>query len=378
MVFVARCNIVDEYSLRSALASIMGANPMKTILFLSLALVISTVGTSPQDARSARQPFHWTALSTGVEARLRGVSAASDQVAWASGSNGTVIRTTDGGATWQRLAIPGSEKLDFRDIDAVDENTAYALSIGPGELSRIYKTSDAGATWTQQFVNGDPKAFYDAMAFWDERRGVAVSDSVDGQFVILTTRDGGASWTRVPSPALPAALPNEGFFAASGTNVTVAAPDHVWLGTGAASEARVLHSSDGGRTWAVSKTPLAAGPSAGIFSIAFSGPRHGIVVGGDYKAEMAATDNAAVTADGGASWAPIKGLSGFRSVVAIVPGSPASIVAAGPSGTDASLDGGNTWTPITGPGFHAFSLAPRGSVGFGVGEKGTAGRLRRD
>ena len=124
----------------------------------------------------------------------------------------------------------------------------------------------------------------------------------------------------MPSAGLPAALPNEGFFAASGTNVTVAAPNHVWLGTGAASEARVLHSSDGGRTWAVSKTPLAAGPSAGIFSIAFNGQRHGIVVGGDHKAETAATDNAAVTADGGATWASIKGLSGFRSAVAFVPG----------------------------------------------------------
>ena len=231
---------------------------MKTILILALSLLVFS------------QPFHWTAVTTGVEARLRGVSAVSDRVAWASGTNGTVLRTTDGGASWHRLTIPGSEKLDFRDIDAVDERTAYALSIGPGELSRIYKTTDAGLTWTEQFVNRDPKAFYDAMAFWDAQRGVAVSDSVDGQFVVLTTRDGGASWTRVPSSALPAALPNEGFFAASGTNVTVAAPNHVWLGTGAASEARVLHSSDGGRTWAVSKTPLAAGPSAGIFSIAFS------------------------------------------------------------------------------------------------------------
>ncbi len=227
---------------------------MKTILILSLSLLVFS------------QPFHWTAVTTGVEARLRGVSAVSDRVAWASGTNGTVLRTTDGGVSWHRLTIPGSEKLDFRDIDAVDERTAYALSIGPGELSRIYKTTDAGLTWTEQFVNRDPKAFYDAMAFWDGQRGVAVSDSVDGQFVVLTTRDGGASWTRVPSAGLPAALPNEGFFAASGTNVTVAAPNHVWLGTGAASEARVLHSSDGGRTWVVSKTPLAAGPSAGIFS----------------------------------------------------------------------------------------------------------------
>lgn len=323
-------------------------------------------------------PLTWAPLSTGVGARLRGVSAVSDQVAWASGTNGTVLRTSDGGATWQTLAIAGAEKLDFRDIDAVDDKTAYALSIGAGELSRIYKTSDAGLTWVEQFVNRDPKAFFDAMAFWDAKRGVAVSDSVDGQFVILMTSDGGTSWVRVPPIALPPALPNEGFFAASGTNVTVAAPNHVWIGTGAASDARVLRSSDGGRTWAVSNTPLTAGPSAGIFSIAFSDATHGIVVGGDYKAEAVAGNNAALTADGGATWTAMKGLSGFRSAVAYVPERAASIVAVGPSGTDASSDGGKTWTPIAGSGFHAFSFARRGSVGYGVGETGSAGKLVRD
>ena len=349
---------------------------MPALLSLRIVLLMLSFGLlhSPAQAPGA---WRWTALPTGSSARLRGVSAVTDRVAWASGTNGTILRTTDGGATWQTLLVPGAEKLDFRDIDAVDETTAYALSIGSGELSRIYKTSDAGLTWSEQFVNRDAKAFFDAMAFWDAKRGVAVSDSVDGQFVILMTTNGGASWERVPAAALPPALPNEGFFAASGTNVTVAAPNHVWLGTGAASEARVLRSSDGGRTWAVAKTPLDASPSAGIFSIAFSDARHGAVVGGDYKAEAVAGNNAAITTDGGATWTPMKGLSGFRSVVAYEPGNAASMVAVGPAGTDVSADGGKTWTPIAGPGFHAFSFAPRSGVGFGVGEKGRAARLSR-
>ncbi len=348
---------------------------LRIILILSLFLGLAHVGASL--AQRAGEPFRWTPLSTGVEARLRGVSAVSDQVAWASGTNGTVVRTTDGGTTWSKLMVPGSEKLDFRDIDAVDDRTAYVLSIGSGELSRIYKTADAGLTWTEQFVNRDPKAFFDAMAFWDAKRGVAVSDAVDGQFVILTTTDGGASWVRVAPAGLPPALPNEGFFAASGTNVAVAAPNHVWIGTGAASEARVLRSSDGGRTWALSRTPLDAGPSAGIFSIAFSDATHGIVVGGDYKAESAVSNNAALTTDGGATWTPMKGLSGFRSVVAYVPGDGASIVAVGPTGSDVSTDRGKTWTSIPGPGFHAFSFPRKGTVGYGVGEKGSAAQLVR-
>ncbi len=174
---------------------------------------------------------------------------------------------------------------------------------------------------------------------------------------------------RVPAAALPPALPNEGFFAASGTNVTVAAPNHVWIGTGAASQARVLRSSDGGRTWALSRTPLDAGPSAGIFSIAFSDATNGIVVGGDFKAESAVSNNAALTTDGGVTWTAMKGLSGFRSVVAYLPGNGATIVAVGPAGTDVSSDRGKTWRPIPGPWLHAFSFARGGTVGFGVGKR---------
>jgi photosystem II stability/assembly factor-like uncharacterized protein len=343
---------------------------MIRLLTLSLGSIVAILALQPR----AESPS-WTSLTTGVTARLRGVSAVSDRVVWASGANGTVIRTTDGGATWTALKVPNSEKLDFRDIDAVDDHAAYALSIGPGEQSRIYKTTDAGATWTEQFVNHDPKAFYDAMAFWNANHGIAVSDSVDGQFVAITTNDGGKSWVRVPPAQLPPALPNEGFFAASGTNVAVLAPNHVWFGTGSATQARVLHSSDGGRTWTVSTTPLASGPSAGIFSIAFSDPMHGYVVGGDYKLESAAVDNAAITGDGGATWTRVNGLSGFRSVVAYLTRDGQSLVAVGPSGSDYSRDRGLTWTPIPGPGAHTFSIASRGSIGFAAGERGTLSSL---
>src|SRR6185369_16632620 len=103
----------------------------------------------------------WTMQTSGVNARLRGVSAVNERVAWASGSGATVLRTNDGGTTWRKLNVT-TDSLDFRDIDAIDEQTVYALSIGNGPASRIYKTSDAGATWKLQFRNDDPKAFYDA------------------------------------------------------------------------------------------------------------------------------------------------------------------------------------------------------------------------
>ena len=316
---------------------------------------------------------HWTMQTSRVTARLRGVSAVSERVAWASGANSTVLRTVDGGVTWQKLNVT-SEELDFRDIDAVDAQTAYALSIGNGPASRIYKTTDAGKTWTLQFKNDDSKAFLDAMSFWDAYHGIVFGDSVDGQLYILTTADGGRVWSRVPTSNLPPALENEGAFAASGTNIAVFGKSHAWIGTGAAAKSRVLRTTDAGRSWQVADTPLASGPSAGIFSIAFRDAKHGVVAGGDYRKEKEAVDNLAVTNDGGVTWTLVKGLSGFRSVVTYVPGSK-TLVAIGPSGGDYSVDDGKTWTPIDGPGFDTFSFVPRKSVGWGAGANGTIGKL---
>ena len=319
----------------------------------------------------------WSAQTSGVQARLRGVSAVSDRVAWASGANSTVLRTADGGATWKKLTVT-TETLDFRDIDAVDASTAYVLSIGNGPASRIYKTHDAGVTWTLQFKNDDPKAFYDAMSFWDSTHGIVFGDSIDGKFCIRTTENGGRTWVLVPASALPPALENEGAFAASGTNIAVRGKSHAWIATGAGAKARVLRTTDRGRTWSIAETPLIAGPSAGIFSIAFRDLKHGVIVGGDYRKENEAIDNLAVTSDGGATWTLVKGLSGFRSVVAYVPGTRTpTLVAIGPSGTDYSTDDGRTWTALAGPGYDtlSFTRSARRPVAFAAGAEGRIGKL---
>ena len=184
----------------------------------------------------------------------------------------------------------------------------------------------------------------DAMAFRDEAHGTAFSDSVDGRFVLFTTRNGGTDWIRVPAEHLPRALLGEGAFAASDTNLAMGAAGQIWIGTTAS---RVLRSLDGGRTWSVTASPLATGAATGIFSMAFRDASHGIVVGGNYQQESGAVDNVATTSDGGATWTLVRerGLSGFRSVVAWLPGSSAGWLAVGPSGSDVSADDGRTWTP---------------------------------
>ncbi len=322
----------------------------------------------------------WTPQKSNVTDRLRGVSAVSERVAWASGSNSTVLRTEDGGATWKKLTVT-SDKLDFRDIDAIDARTAYVLAIGNGDASRIYKTSDAGATWTLQFRNTEPQAFYDAMSFWNANHGIVIGDSIAGQFCILLTENGGRTWRRIPSEALPAPLPSEGAFAASGTNIAVWGKSHAWIATGGAAKSRVLRTSDRGRTWHITDAPFKAGASAGIFSIAFRDARHGVIVGGDYTKEAEANDNLAITKDGGATWSLQKGLSGYRSVVAYVPGSgqrARTWVAIGPSGTDYSADDGATWQRVGGPGYDTLSFVRstrRKVVGWAAGNGGGIGKL---
>jgi photosystem II stability/assembly factor-like uncharacterized protein len=324
-------------------------------------LILTCATVTPCVAAGAFTPaetpgIEWQPQPSGVTARLRGISAVSARVAWTSGANGTVLRTVDGGVNWLARPVAGAAQLDFRDIDATSERVAYALSIGPGAASRIYKTTDGGARWELQFANTDPDVFLDAMAFADADRGIAFSDSVGGRFVVLTTTDGGRVWKREPAAALPPALPGEGAFAASGTNVAVHGTRHVWIGTTAA---RVLRSTDAGRTWSIAAAPLHTGASAGIFSIAFRDPLHGIAVGGDYRHETEAIENIAVTSDGGVTWTLVKehGAGGFRSAVAWVPGVPHSAIAVGPSGADWSADDGRTWTPIAAGGFDTLSFA---------------------
>jgi photosystem II stability/assembly factor-like uncharacterized protein len=319
-------------------------------------------------------PVRWEPQSSGVTGRLRGVSAMSSTVAWASGQGGTVLRTADGGRTWQARPVPGAEALDFRDIDALSTTTAVVLSIGPGEASRLYRTTDGGATWDERFRNTEPAAFFDAVAFGDADHGTAISDSVDGRFVVLTTADGGRTWTHVPTDRLPPALPDEGAFAASGTNVTMRGRDRIWIGT---SKSRVLRSTDGGRTWTVHPTPVATGEATGIFSIAFGDATNGVVVGGNYAREDEAVSNLAITTDGGVTWtAPAGRLSGFRSVVAVIPAANPGWLAVGPKGADWSIDGGRTWVPAGGAGYDAFSVAPSGDVGWATGAGGRIARVR--
>jgi len=305
--------------------------------------------------------FGFVPQKSGVDASLRGLAAVNHRVAWASGTGGTVLLTTDG-ATWQRRPVPGAEALDFRDVEAFNAQRAIVLAAGEGEKSRLYRTSDSGASWELLRTNAAAKGFWDAIAFWDEKRGVLMGDPVDGRFVIETTADGGKTWQRrTPPPALP----GEGGFAASGTCLVVRGKQEIWFATGLA---RVFRSVDGGQSWIVAETPLRQKePSAGIFSLALGPGGTALAVGGDYRKPEQTTQIAALTTDHGSAWQPIPGLGGYRSGAVFF--DRTTVVAVGTNGADVSTDGGKTWQAVNAEGYNAVQR------GWAVGPKGRIARI---
>ena len=336
-------------------------------------LVVALAACSASPPRVLGEPV-LAAQASGTEALLIGSHAVSDDVVWVSGTGGTVLRTTDGGRTWADRSVAGYDTLQLRDVHALDAQTAWALSIGPGAASRIVKTTDGGASWRTVFVNPVADGFYDCLAMWDGQRGLAFSDSVEGMFLVLTTRDGGESWTRVPDAALPPAAEGEGSFAASGTCVTTGPDGRAWIATGNADPARVLRTDDYGATWTAATVPVAAGEARGLSSVVFRDGRHGVALGGDIGQPEAYDDAVAITRDGGRTWRAGGRLPfpGAAYGAAYVPGTGA-LLATGPGGVALSRDDGETWTLVDGETTWGVTAAsPEG-----VWLVGPAGRLVR-
>jgi photosystem II stability/assembly factor-like uncharacterized protein len=312
---------------------------------LLAATVLLLAGASIAYAGGSKLVYHWHRSLTGSRSHFRGLAPVSASVAWLGGYSGTVLRTTDGGHSWQQVGPPGTSTLQFRDVEAFDASNAVILAAGSGTDSRIYTTSDGGASWSEAFQNDDPNAFYDCMTFLDRQHGLALSDPPNGFFRILGTSDGGQSW-HVVNADMPPALPGEAGFAASGQCIT-SIGRHVWFASGGGAQSRVFRSNDGGQTWSVSTTPIPSSPSAGIFALAFLNPRHGIAVGGDFLAPDASPNSIAVTDDGGVTWhLAAQQVNQYRSSITWKVGKVTAAFAVGPTGSDYSLDRGETWHPL--------------------------------
>lgn len=312
----------------------------------------------------------WQPQPVGTQASFRAVSVAGPDVAWVGGTGGTFVRTADGGRSWQTGTVPDAQTCDFRDVQAIDAQTAILMSAGPAEqgLARLYKTTDAGRTWSLLYQTQQPGVFFDGLDFWDDKHGIVFGDPVEGKWYVLTTADGGQTWQPVPPAALPTMLPSEAAFAASGTSLAVQGKRHVWIASGGGAASRVFRSADRGQTWSVATVLLPAGDATGLFGMQFFSEKVGVVVGGNYKQECQTGPNVAITRDGGQTWQLTTPADppGLKEAVALLPGD--RLLTVGPSGTSLSADQGQTWQRLDGEGFHSVACA-KGTC-YAVGAKG--------
>lgn len=350
--------------------------------FLAALVVRLAAGTI-----SEGQSGVWTMQDSGTTAGLRGIDSVDGTVAWASGAGGTVLRTTDGGAHWQKCATPDADKdgaaLDFRGVQAWDAQTAIVMASGPGDKSRLYKTVDACKTWGLLLKNDERNGFWDAVRLWTPTDGFLAGDPVDGHpFLSEFTSYNGIS----PDNVLYylKARRGEAAFAASNSSIALASfrtqdgdSREVWFATGGTSGSRVINYKhfNGGEPERVASSiaNVDAFPKAdtgGIFSIQFKGEDRGIAVGGDYTKPNNSTGTAAWTSDGGQHWtASATPPHGYRSAVQWSESLKAWI-AVGTNGSDISRDDGKTWQPLDEGNWNALSLP------FVVGPNGRIARIK--
>jgi photosystem II stability/assembly factor-like uncharacterized protein len=337
----------------------------------------------------------WTLQHSGTGSSLRGIHNVGSGVVWASGTGGTVLRTIDSGKTWQTCAVPPkAEQLDFRGIQAFDENTAIVMSSGTGPLSRLYKTTNGCRTWKLVLTNPDETGFWDALQFSGRRLGVMIGDQVRGHFPVFTSRDGGDTWQHADANVLNAVEEKQSIFAASNTSLLLDGANSKFYfvtGGGATSFIAVevrsfappgckdcLHGS-------YLPLDLATGETAGGFSLGSRVEGSSLVivaVGGDYKSPDRTSGTAAFRVDDHRSssrWhAADTPPHGYRSAVAWYEEASAWI-AVGPNGTDISTDDGRNWRALK-PASDEAQDADKNwnalSLPFAVGPRGRIGKLR--
>ncbi len=362
----------------------------KWVGWITLLMVLVSAWLWGQETGQTSGP--WAMERSGTTASLRGIHAVGGGLAWASGTNGTVLRTEDGGYEWQTCAAPpDSAKLDFRGIWAWDDQTAIVMASGTGDASRLYKTTDGCSHWTLLFTNPDKDGFWDAVVFWNRQDGEILGDPVlsdvgdlkivatgpglpdtgkdsdkvakETRFATFSTWDGGTTWIRATNGFLRSDPKGSGAFAASNSSL-VRFDGWGWIAIGGKNgsfiyrgeNATDLPMSDG-LLWTKVAVPILGGTNpSGVFSVAFADSRHGVAVGGDYMKPNESAGTAAWSSDGGKTWtAAAKPPHGYRSSVAWDAAAEAWI-AAGTNGSDISYDDGKTWESLDNGNWNALSL----------------------
>lgn len=307
-------------------------------------------------------------VEQGQKTSLRGLSMPTASVVWASGSNGMVAKSVDGGSTFRWMRVEGYAKRDFRDIEAFDSSTAIIMAVDTPAI--ILKTTDGGLTWRKVFEDPRPGMFLDAMDF-SGNKGIVIGDPINGKTFMAVSSDRGDSWT--PIETIDTMMDGEAFFASSGSNIKL-------LGHKRGFKALFVSGGVQSRLFYNGKAinlPLQSGRnSTGANGLALHpNQEQGIIIGGDFANDKR-RDSAIllfslypkVTFS-----QPVKPASGYKSAVVFL--SKTRVLACGTSGIDFSVDGGFNWKNISNLGFHVAVKSPDGQYAMMAGSNGRIAKL---
>lgn len=286
---------------------------------------------------------------------LRAVALDGARIA-VSGAKATLGLSDDDGRTWRLAAAPAGEPLDFRGLALTGPRSLVLMSAGDGAAgqARLYRSQDDGGAWTLAYETQLAGAFFDTVGFWDGKRGLVLADPLEGAWFVLRTSDGGGSWARVTA-RMPPLLAGEAAFAASNSALVLGGRGQAWIVSGGAVAGRVFRSTDSGATWQVADTPIAGGPTGGVFGGLSLGGGRVVVVGGDHKNELRGGTDIAVSEDGGATW--IAAAAAGRLLEGVGRLNATTLIAVGPRGTVVSRDDGRTWTATDAEAFHTIACS---------------------
>lgn len=180
-------------------------------------------------------------------------------------TTGFVLRTTNGGVTWQTIY---DKSLDVNELFFLDNSNGWNV----GENGKIYKTTDGGATWQSVFQAPNPYSplSYSPLRrirFTDPMHGYAVG-GISGGETKLWTSDGGMTWN-VVNKTQGSSL--HGLWFADANNG--------WCVGGVNAGLTIQKTTDGGKTWAKQQFPTTLSGKVSYFEdIAFVSPTEGWIV----------------------------------------------------------------------------------------------------
>jgi hypothetical protein len=317
---------------------------------------------------SLSQAQHIKVLTTSAKISLRGLSVVDNNIVWASGSNGKVAKSTNGGKHFEWITVKGYEQKDFRDVEAFDANTAIIMAVDSPAI--ILKTKDGGKSWFEVFHDNTKGMFLDAMDFTDDGNGIVVGDPINNKLFIATTTNYGDKWLPLKYEDNEYTAANgEAFFAASGTNVKLAGNKYhplIYFVTGGTDSRLFINGSP------AALNILHGQGSQGANSVDLDPTIKKIaIVGGDYANDTLSKNNIELFTINCQQLlkAPVQTPPhGYRSCIAFL--TPNVLITCGTTGVDVSTDGGLNWKLISNQSFHVCARAKKGNAVFLAGRDG--------